>query len=112
MVVLEGIILAVRFVVELFALFALGWWGLHRGGTQLQKYALAAIAPLTGAGLWGMFVAPNAEFEVGTALRLVLEILIFGAAVLSLLAIGRRQIAIAFGVAALVSGVLLRVFDL
>lgn len=109
--VLEAINLAVRFVVELFALFALGWWGLYRGRTQFQKYALAAIAPLTGAAVWGLFVAPNAEYDLGTALRLVLQVAILGAAFLALVAMGKRRIALVFGIVAIVNGALLAAFD-
>lgn len=111
MAVLESINLGIRFFVEVAALFALGWWGWQRGRTQMQQYVLAAIAPLVGAALWGMFVASNAPVDPGTIVRVGLQVLIFGAAVFALIATGLQRLGLAFGIIALVNGILLYVLD-
>jgi hypothetical protein len=111
MQILEGINLAVRFTVELAALFALGWWGFHYGKTPCQKYGLAMIAPLTAAGVWGFFIAPNASVDVGTPFRLALQVVVFGAATLSLVATGYRRLALLFAIVVVLNGVLMIVWD-
>lgn len=109
--VLEAALYAVRFFVELAGLIALGYWGFETGRTTLQKYGLAMIAPLSAAAVWSMFVAPNASYDVPGLVRWLLEIAIFGASVLGLLAVGRARLALIFGVVALVTSVLLLLVD-
>ena len=111
MELLQGINLGVRFVVELAALFALGLWGFHRGRTVWGKYGLAMLAPLTGAGVWGFFIAPNAPVDVGPVLRLVLQVVVFGTAILCLVAIGERKWAKILGSVITVNGALLVAFN-
>ena len=111
MEVLKAINLVVRFILELGALVALGYWGFHAGKTMRQKYALAMIAPITAAGIWGLFVAPNASTDVPGAVHLTLQIAIFGAAALSLAAVGWRRWAMVFAVVALFNGILMYVWD-
>jgi len=110
--ILQGINLGVRFIVELAALFALGWWGFHYGKTARGKYGLAMLAPLTGAGVWGFFIAPNAPVDVGPVLRFLLQIVVFGAAVLCLVAIGERRWAVILGSVVIVNGALLVILSL
>jgi hypothetical protein len=111
MEILESVNLAVRFLVELAALFALGYWGFQRGETEWQKYGMASIAALTAAGFWALLVAPNAPADPGTAIRVGLQILIFAAAVVALVAARQERLALVFGVAAAANGVLLYVLD-
>lgn len=111
MELIENVNLAVRFVVELAALFALGFWGFQRGETERQKYAMASLAALSAAGLWGLLIAPNAPVDPGTVIRVALQVLIFGAAVAALVVVRRERLAILFGVVAAVNGVLLYAFD-
>ena len=50
--------LALRFLLEVCALVALGYWGFKTGGSLITKLALGIGAPLLAAVLWGTFVAP------------------------------------------------------
>lgn len=77
--------LFVRFVLELGALFALGFWGWRSTSGALQ-YLLALGLPIFAALVWGIFAVPedpsrsgNAPVPIPGIVRLILELLIFGA---------------------------------
>lgn len=93
--------LALRFILELVALFALGYWGWtqHSGVARL----LWAIGlPLVAAVLWGTFRVPDdpgkAPVLVPGLVRLLLEAVFFGAATWALYAAGLGFLSLAFGI--------------
>jgi hypothetical protein len=92
--------LALRFLLELCALAALGYWGWtqHQGVT---RWLLAILAPLVAATLWGVFRVPNdggaPVVTVPGAVRLGLEAVFFVAAVAALVAADRPRTALLFG---------------
>jgi hypothetical protein len=51
--------LAVRFVLELSALIALGAWEYSVGGGWAAKVGLAVGVPVATAVIWGTFVSPG-----------------------------------------------------
>lgn len=82
MLIIKSANLALRFLLELCALAALGYWGFQAGQSLVVKIALAIISPLLAAVIWGMFVAPKASVPVSTPVWLLLQLAIFGLAVL------------------------------
>ncbi len=84
--------LALRFLLELAAMFAVGYWGwvAHQG---VLRYVLTVGLLLAFAFLWGVFSVPgdrpSAPVPVSGFVRLLLEIVLFGGAVLALYAAGR-----------------------
>ena len=60
---LKGLLLAIRFGLELAALAALGYWGIETGDGAVTKIVLGLGAPLVAAVLWGLFVSPKAGFS-------------------------------------------------
>jgi|tagenome__1003787_1003787.scaffolds.fasta_scaffold19805858_2 hypothetical protein len=74
--------LAVRFLLELGALVALGAWGFAAGGSGLARLVLGLGLPLVVAVLWSAFIGPGA----GTpgAVKAVLQVAVFGAAAAAL----------------------------
>lgn len=78
--------LAIRFLLEMSALFSLGMWG-WRTGNGWMRFALASLVPVVAAVLWGTFAVPNDPSRSGAApiavpgvLRLALELGIFAVA--------------------------------
>jgi hypothetical protein len=73
--------LAVRFLLEIVMLIALGCWGWHLTGNWM-RYVAAAGLPMIAATLWGVFRIPNdpkpAPVAVPGIIRLLLEWLLFG----------------------------------
>ena len=94
--------LALRFLLELAALFAIGWWGWSLADNWL-RFVLAVLFPLVAATIWGTFAVPDDPSRSGEApvvvrgwIRLGLELGVFGAAVLGLIAVGRGSFAVVF----------------
>jgi hypothetical protein len=79
--------LALRFILEILALVALAYWGWTQH-TGLGHILWTLALPILAAVVWGIFRVPNdpgkAPVAVPGAVRLVLELVIFGAAVMAL----------------------------
>jgi hypothetical protein len=92
--------LGLRFFLELFGLFAFGYWGWNQYGGWL-RVLLSIGLPLIAAGLWGTFRVPDdpgkAPIPVPGLLRLILEAAYFIAATWALVAAGRPDWAWIFG---------------
>jgi hypothetical protein len=103
--------LAVRCLLELRALGALGYWGFVVGGNLITKVVLGLAAPLPAAVVWGLFVGPKAAVPLDMPLRLVPEALVFGAAVAALLATGHLVLAVRPAVLAAVNRALVLAWE-
>jgi len=99
--------LTVAFLLELCALAALGYWGVHVGGGPATRTALGIGAPLLAAVLWGLFAAPRAPVSL-PAVTFAVKLLVFGSAALALYATGHRALAAAFAVLVVANTLLLR----
>jgi Protein of unknown function (DUF2568) len=97
---------AVRFVVEIAALIAVGYWGFHEHSSWLAKLVLGLGAPVLIAVVWGLWMAPQSSRRAGEGTRVVLEVLIFGSATASLAASTGAILAITFAAVAAVNAVL------
>jgi hypothetical protein len=75
------------------------------------KVILGLGTPLAAATLWGLFGSPAARFKVGVPIRLLLEIVINGAAAFSLYTSGKSSLAGTFIVIVIINKVLLIVWD-
>jgi hypothetical protein len=86
------IVLAVRFILELVGLFALGYWGWTQH-TGALRVILAILLPLVAAAVWGIFRVPghpgDAPVPVPGIIRLLIEALYFGSAIWAFYASGR-----------------------
>jgi hypothetical protein len=81
----ESANLALRFALELVALAALAYWGVHVGESPGADVALGVGAPLVAAIVWGRWAAPRSERRL-TGWRLTalqLAVLLTGAAALA-----------------------------
>ncbi|MFD9129729.1 YrdB family protein [Kitasatospora sp. NPDC059571] len=83
-----GIALAVRFLLELAALAALGYGGWAVPGPVALRVVLAVLLPLAAALLWGRYASPRAVVKSPPA-WLATQLLVFGGAVLALALAGR-----------------------
>src|SRR3972149_5816006 len=100
--------LAVRFLLEIAALAAIGYWGWSKGEGAL-RFVLALGLPIIAAVLWGTFRVPGDDSASGQALvaipgvlRLLLELAMFAFATWGLYDAGAIQLAWILGVVALV----------
>jgi hypothetical protein len=107
MTIIQSANLALRFLLELCALAALGYWGFQAGPNLPIKIALGVGAPLLAAIFWGAFVAPKAAVQVSEPLRAALGLLVFALAAAGLVAAGRLGLAWVFGAVALANAALM-----
>ena len=94
--------LALRFILELVALFALGLFGWTLGGGGPLRFVWAILFPLAAAAAWAVFRVPGdggpPVVQVPGVVRLLIEIAVFGGAVWAWSASGRGLAAWIFGV--------------
>ena len=93
--------LGIRFLLELAAWGALGYWGwVRHAGTW--RFVLAIGLPLAAMALWGVFRVPNdggpPVVAVPGVVRLALEAVVFGAAVGLLVDAGQRPLGIGLAI--------------
>jgi len=97
--------LAIRFILELIALFALGYWGWtqHAG---LARLIWTIGLPLVAAILWGTFRVPDdpgkAPVPIPGFLRLLLELVILGIATWAFFASGLHTVGSIYGIIVLI----------
>jgi hypothetical protein len=98
MAILKGINLTVSFLLELMALAIFGVWGFTIGESTLIKILLGVGAPVLMIVFWAIFMAPRSVRRLQDPWHVLFEIVIFGAAGLALLSIGRSDLAFVWGV--------------
>ena len=99
---MTALALGLRFLLELAALAALGWWG------STVHWALAVLAPVAAAALWGALVAPKAARRLRDPARLVVELVVFFGAGAALAAAGHAALGIALALVAAADCALVR----
>ena len=104
---IRGANLALRFLLELCALGALGYWGFKTGGGLIAKIGLGIGAPLIAAVVWGTFLSPQAPVRLSGLLVLILQALVFGSAAAGLVATGHRTLALMFVVIVAINAALM-----
>ena len=103
MAILKGINLTLSFLLELVALVIFGVWGFTIGETTLVKILLGVGAPALMIVFWGVLMAPKSTRRLRDPWHLLFEIVIFGAAGLALLSIGRNDLALVWGVVVVIN---------
>ncbi len=95
-----------RFVLELFAFFSLGFWGFAGWPLPWPGVLVGIIAPAFAILLWALFRSPKAVFRLDPFGKAVVEIAVFGAAALAWWDLGLPLVGVIFAVVATISGVL------
>ena len=107
---LKSINLAVRFLLELCVLVAVGYWGFKTSSEWFPKILLGVGAPLLIAIIWGMFGAPKAAYHLTGFSLFALEVIIFGSGVAALYATRNYLLAWGFAVIVIINRVLMFVW--
>lgn len=95
------------FLLELFTLGALGWWGFHVTGNVIGSLLLGLGSPAAAAVLWGMFAAPKARFTIPLPGVLLVKTLVFTACTAALYDLGDHARAEGFAVVAILNTVVI-----
>ena len=104
---IKGTNLLLRFLLELFAMGALGYWGFKTGSRMAAKVGLGIGAPLVAAFVWGVFLSPRAAIALPGFLVLVLQALVFRSAAAGLVVTGHRTLAFVFVAVAVINALLM-----
>jgi hypothetical protein len=99
--------LAVRFVVELVALAAVGYWSFNATDTGGLRFVLAGIAVTVFIAGWGLVLAPTADSGLGKAQKDLIGTVVLLAAAGALAVAGQPALAAGFAVIIAVNAVLL-----
>ena len=94
-----------RFVVELFAFFSLGYWGYLAWPYPFPGVFFMIGLPLFAMALWWLFRSPRAVVKNDPVGKAIVEIAVMGAAVYTWFSLGYPLVGTVFGVVAVVSGV-------
>jgi hypothetical protein len=94
-----------RFVLELFAIFSLGFWGFVAWPLP-WNIVIGIGAPLIAIVLWALFRSPKAVLHVDPFVKALVEIVVMLAASFAWWDLGQPVVAIVFAVIATVSGVI------
>jgi hypothetical protein len=98
---MKALNLTVRFACELAILVAFVWWGWPFVG-----FFAAAAAVV----VWGAFIGPKARRRLPDPARFVLELALFATAMAAFVDVGQTELAAGFGLAAVVTAALVRVW--
>ncbi len=99
--------LALRFLLELCVFAALAFWGYHVGANPAAKIGLAIGLFLLVIVVWGVFLAPRARVSLPTAPWVLLQVIVFGAAVAGLAAAEQPRLALILAALLAVNSLLL-----
>lgn len=94
-----------RFALELFALFSLGFWGYLAWPFPWPGVLFMIGAPAFAAVVWALFRSPKALFPLDVVGRSLVEIFVMGAAVAVWFMVGYPIVGVIFGIVAAISGV-------
>ncbi|MBE5102265.1 YrdB family protein [Priestia aryabhattai] len=101
--------LVLRFLLELFALGSLAYWGIQTG-KGLNKVLLAIGAPLVIAIVWGIFGSPRAQIQLSMSMHMMLELIVFGLPAIALYATGKHSFAIIYITLAIINRILMYIW--
>lgn len=101
--ILKGVNLGVLFFVELGAVIALCLWGFVVGPNLPLKILLGLGAPAMAIVVWALFGAPRSSRQFHGVAYHALQVVVFGAGALALVAAGQPGLGIGYAIVALVS---------
>jgi hypothetical protein len=97
-----GVFAVIGFLLELCALFALGYFGFTQFGLPVSA-VIGVGLPLAAAVLWGLFRAPRRTFPTPFWVRVLVEVIVMGGAAAALALSGLPILAIVFAATALIA---------
>ena len=108
--ILKMLNLAVRFLLELCMLAAVGYWGFKTQSALVMKILLGIGLPVLIAVLWGTFLAPRATRPLSAASFLALELVLFASGAAALFASGKPTLGWIYTITLAMNKILLTVW--
>ncbi len=108
--ILKTLNLAVRFLLELCMLAAVGYWGFKTQSGWAMRIILGIGLPILLVVIWSLFVAPKAAYPLCGIPPMVLSLILLGSGALALFASGRADLGWIYAIILIVNQVLLVVW--
>ena len=89
--------IAIAFLIEIFAIFILGYWGVTLQTNRIICIAVGLLAPIIMIVVWSIWCAPSSNYRLEDFWLIVLRCLLFGVVVCCLLSMKQTPAAIVFG---------------
>ena len=107
--VLKTLNLAIRFLLELCMLAAVGYWG-FKTQSGVMRIILGIGLPILLIVIWSLFVAPKAVYPLRGIPHVVLSLILLGSGAVALFAGGRAGLGWVYAIVLIVNQVLLMVW--
>lgn len=111
MLILQYINLVFRFLLELGALAALGYWGFRKEIGIIMKIVLGTGAPFLIAVVWAIFGAPNSIVKLTANMHILLEMIVFGIPAFALYTAGKPRLAWIYGICMVINRLLMFLWE-
>jgi len=102
--------IGLRFLLELCLLVIFGYWGFNVGHNLLAKLLLGLGAPILVGIIWGVFLAPKSSMRLDMPWSLLVELLIWGLALVALFSAGKENLALVLGLVYILNKVLMLIW--
>ncbi|WP_429950524.1 YrdB family protein [Enterococcus sp. AZ101] len=89
--------IAIAFLLEIFAIFILGYWGFTLQSNKIIRITVGLLAPILMIVIWSIWCAPSSSHRLDGLRLVALKCLIFGIVAYCLLSMNRTSVAIVFG---------------
>jgi hypothetical protein len=103
---LKGINLAIRFLLELCMLAAVGYWGFKTHSSWTLKILFGIGLPILIAVIWGYFMAPRSTHRLSGIPFTVMDIILLGSGAVALYVSGQITLAWIYAVVLIMSEIL------
>lgn len=104
---LKTLNLALAFFLELFMLYAIGYWGFHLKQSTGIRWFVGIGLPVLVAIVWGIFLAPKSVVQVPHHIKLLGKFILMESAAALLYSTGKTSIAVSFAVITIINFILI-----
>ncbi len=108
--ILKSLNLAVRFLLELCMLAAVGYWGFSTHSSWVLKVIFGIGLPVLFIMIWSLLLAPKATYRLRGVPLILLSLILLGSGAVALFAAGRAGLGWGYAIVLIVNQVLLMVW--
>ncbi|MBS1772815.1 MAG: YrdB family protein [Bacteroidetes bacterium] len=103
MTLLKTLNLALAFILELFMLYAMGYWGFHLKQSTGIRWFVGIGLPVVVAIVWGIFLAPKSVMQTPPTVKMLGKLVLMESSAVLLYTTGKTNMAITFAIATAVN---------
>lgn len=108
--ILKTLNLALAFILELFMLYAIGYWGVHLKQSTVIRWVVGIGLPVVVAIIWGVFLAPKSVIQIPHHIKLLGKFILMESAAALLYTTGKTNMTIYFAVISAINFLLILIW--